>query len=775
MRKQKLHIAILLWVVATPCLFAQNAKLKRAEKAMMALDYPTAIEIYQDILEKDDNLTAKIKLAEAYRKTNQYSKAEDLYAKVVSIPDIEPNLYFYYGLMLQRNNKCEQAQLWYNRFLKLKPYDYRKQHLQRACEYQQELMNKQSQVFAVELPVFNSAYDDLGPAFYQDGLVFGSLNLRERSNAKSTEAFFDLYYVESEAQKQGNTLSLSYGAVERFSANLNTRVHEAIVTFNENETEIFFTRNQKVKGNDPEELVRLEIMSARRLENDQWSDLKPLSFNSEEYSVAHPALSPDGRRLYFSSDMPGGFGGKDLYLSFRESDRWGPPINLGPTINTEGDELFPFYHADGYLYFASDGHFGLGGQDVYRIEDLTNGDWGTVENLGFPINTPHDDFGLILSQSGDFGYFTSNREGGMGGDDIYSFRKKSLALATRVFVVDAATGKGIAGANIKTSCGLPDQQTGPDGQLAMNINVDNCCTLFCSMLDYFPQTLPVCNSDWEGRDTALVYIALERAVPSPAEAPPVKEEPFVISGTIYDETSGLPIEGATVKLLGENCQLPLPIQTDATGEYAFELMDDCCYQLRVEKGNYFSRTIDANICPDKKLTTREFLKDVSLQPYLLTINERTYDKKSNILPPKLEGEAAESFEISTPSAKDDDGVPAFKLNLYYESGRSSVKKESVDELKRLLQLLRDNPKVILEIRSHTDSNGSASYNNRLSQKRADNIVRWLTQMGIESNRLIPKGYGESRLVNDCDDDTPCPDSQHQMNRRTEFKVLGTVE
>lgn len=774
MRKRKIHITILIWVLATTCLLAQNAKMKRAEKAMEALDYPTAIQIYHDILEKEDVLAAKIKLAEAYRKTTNYQNAETWYAQVVSIPDVEPINYFYYGLMLQRNDKCDQAQLWYNQFLKLKPYDYRKKFLQNACAYQEELMTKLANSLDVELPVFNSVYDDLGPAFYGNGVVFGSLNLREKSTTKPVKAFFDLYYVEADAKREGNALNLNYGAVQKFSANLNTRLHEAIVTFNENETEIFFTRNQaNTKNKDEEKVILLEIMTATRLDQDKWSDLKPLSFNSEAYSVAHPALSPDGKRLYFSSDMPGGFGGKDLYLSFRENDRWGPPINLGPAINTEGDELFPFYHIEGKLFFASDGHFGLGGQDIYVIEDLGNGDWGEVENMGYPINTSFDDFGLILHRNGDFGYFTSNRKGGMGGDDIYSFRKKSLALTTQIIVVDAATGKGIAGASIKTSCGMPDLQTGVDGQLAIDLNIDNCCTIFCSMLDYSPQTLPVCVGDWEGKDTALVYVALERSVIRPP-SPPVIEKLFSISGTIFDETSGLPLEGATVKLLGENCQLPRPIQTDASGEYTFEIMDDCCYQLRVEKGNYFSRTIDANICPDKKLTTRAFLKDVSLQPYLLTINERTLDKKSNITAPKFEGEEAESFELSTPTVYDDD-FPTFKLNVYYESGRSSVKKESVGELKRLLRLLQDNPKLILEINSHTDSYGSDTDNNRLSQKRADNIVRWLSQMGIEQYRLIAKGYGESRLVNNCGDDIPCSEEEHQLNRRTEFKVVGTLE
>lgn len=775
MRKLKIHIAILLLVLASTTLFAQNSKMKRAEKALNALDYPTAIQLYLEILEKEDHFPAKLKLAEAYRKTNKYAQAESWYAQIVSVPEVDPMQYFYYGLMLQRNNKCDQAQLWYNQFLKLKPYDYRKKYLQNACEYQRELMSKLVNSIVVELPVFNSAYDDLGPAFYNKGIVFGSLNLREKTTSKPIEAFFDLYYVESTVNKNGNTLSLNYGEVQRFSSSLNSRLHEAIVTFNENETEIFFTTNKAAsKNNDEEKLIQLEIMSARKLDQDKWSDLKPLSFNSEAYSVAHPALSPDGKRLYFSSDMPGGFGGKDLYLSFRENDRWGPPINLGPIINTEGDELFPYYHSEGKLYFASDGHFGLGGQDIYFVKDLGNGDWGVVENMGHPINTAYDDFGLILSQNADYGYFTSNRADGMGGDDIYSFRKKSLALATRIIVVDAATGKGIAGANIKTSCGIPDQQTGVDGQLSLDFNnIENCCTLFCSKLEYAPQTIPVCVDDWEGRDTALVYIALERSFIQPP-LPPAVEKPFSISGIIYDENTGQPLEGATVKLLGENCQLPRPIQTDASGAYVFEIMDDCCYQLRVEKGNYFSRTIDANICPDKKLTTRKFLKDVSLQPFLLTINERKLDKKSNITPPALEGKEAESFELSTPSKYDDD-FPAFKLNVYYESGRSSVKKESVGELRRLLRLLQDNPTIILEISSHTDSNGTETYNNRLSQKRADNIVRWLSQMGISRNRLIAKGYGESRLVNNCDDYTPCSEEEHQLNRRTEFKVIGTVD
>ncbi|NUO01799.1 MAG: PD40 domain-containing protein [Saprospiraceae bacterium] len=429
MRKQTCLLIFLLGAIAFPG-FAQQAKLKKAQFYMETLNYEAAIDLYKQVLEKRDLPEAKMAIAEAYRKLNDCANAEIWYAQIVQLPDASPFQKYYYGLMLQRNGKCEEASYWYEQFLKQRPYDVRKKQLVKACAYRQELLTQKDTIFELSRPGFNGTASDIGPAFYRDGLVFGSTRIPEGGSA-TDRAFFDLYFVPVSIQSD----STVYGQPTLFSPQLKSRFHDAIATFSNDQKEVFFTRNRKVEAVEGKLSVnRLEIMFATLTDSTTWGNLTPLPFNNTAYSVAHPSLSPDGNRLFFSSDMPGGFGGKDIYVCSREGGLWGIPVNLGPNINTDSDELYPFFHQDKRLYFSSDGHFGLGGQDVFVTRELEGGDWEAVENLGAPVNTEFDDFGFIVSENGLDGYFASDRT---GNDDIYHFSQQKATMP--VPVADAAT------------------------------------------------------------------------------------------------------------------------------------------------------------------------------------------------------------------------------------------------------------------------------------------------------------------------------------------------
>lgn len=647
-------------------LSAQSGKLKKARQLMETLQYEAAIEAFQPVMrKKTERREAIVGTAEAYRRLRDYKQAEQWYAQAIALPEPEAIWFYYHGLMLLQNGYCDPAQEAFNNFLLRKPYDSRRPALEDACGYRETLTHRQSQRVALDHPDFNGPDSDLGPAFYDDGLVFGSVRRKDNNLA-----FYDLYYIRPQEVDPFTNRIIAYDSVEVFSHHLKTEANQAIVTFNEDGTEMYFTRNQAPSRRDSRAIRRLEILMARQVMGGLWGNAEPLAFNSPTFSCAHPALSPDGQRLFFTSDRPGGFGGKDIYVCMRAGDKWGDPINLGPNVNTEGDELYPYYHAEGELYFASDGRPGLGGQDIYRSEDLGAGNWGQAENLGYPINTSADDFGLIIDAARNVGYFTSNRPGGAGKDDIYYFRPKGVVLDVQVRRTDGRRVDQAVAFSLEGSPAM--QQTSDDGHWQSWLPWNACLYLISQDPEYLRDTLEACARHAGISDTLKVVWTLQWQ----EEAPEIASEP-----------------------------------------------------------------------------------------------------KPAANPPKTPGKVLEGVEgnFKRSEGRYEDGADAYLLNVYYDSGRSSVKAESVPELWKMLRLVNANPDVIVEISSHTDAVGGNDYNQRLSQRRADAIVRWLAEKGVDRQRLVAKGYGETLPVNDCRDGVNCTEAQLQANRRTEFRVLGIVQ
>ena len=802
---------------------AQSGKLKQAQQKMDNLEYMDAIELYNQILENSDVAQAKINLAEAYHKVNDTPNAEFWYGQVVRLPESEPIHKLYYGMMLQRNGKCDIAREWYQQFVDLTPDDQRGQLLLRACDYEDELMTKSAGIFEVKEVDFNSGTDDFSPQFYKGGLVFSSERdtnpIIRRTHAWTNHNFLELYYVDMrETGQEDGCGNYVFGRPEKFSDEINTKYHDAAVAFSRNGEEIFFTRNNFLDGKkdyDDEGIMRLKVFYARSEGEGKWGEPQSLPFNSNEYSVAHPTLSPDGEKLYFTSDMPGGFGGMDLYVSEKESGRWGPPINLGPDINTEGHELFPEVDINGKLYFSSDGQIGLGGLDIYFTSQDESGVWKTPENMGFPINTLADDFGVIFNSEGTCGFFSSDREGGIGGDDVYSFKK--TAIPVEVLVYDEKTDLPIEGALVLVTCKGDSMLTDMEGRVRFDMKLNDCCNLEASMEDYNPNESEACTKELTLADKLEVKIPLRRS----AE--------FEIEGVVFDGLSKLPMEGVTVTITND-CDHPLvpPFITSSTGRYYFKLDRDCCYKIKATQEGYFAG-IAEDVCTrgledSETLVENLFLMPTSTAPYDVSqIPEFTggdkdtdytyYDKSTRLwmdkdtrLPadgkyddgrvyekgiliddqpdigfiPKDKIEITGVDENGNPitevveTAKNPDGSTSipYILHIYYDFDQASIREDAVPELDKLSKVLKDNQQYIIEIGSHTDARGSYHYNNRLSQRRADSVVAWLTERGVDRDRLVARGYGEKVNVNDCVNNVPCSEGQHQMNRRTEFKVIG---
>ncbi|MEM9981018.1 MAG: OmpA family protein [Bacteroidota bacterium] len=432
---------IALLFVQVPC-WGQNSLRKQADKAYLDFHYTEAIKAYLQVVEEEGaDAAIEEKLATSYRKINDSKNAEIWYAKVVNQSGTNPGNILHYAQALAMNGKYEASQDWYKRYAQLARGDQRGATFSRV--YQDTAhFHQDAARYQIELAPFNSEQADFSPTYYRQGILFCSNRetekkslFRKKYNWNNTN-FLDLYFSKNR-----------FSQGEKFQEELNSKYHEGPSVFYNNERNIAFTRNNYHKGKfkkSSDDINKLKLFFAE-VEEGEWKNIVEFPFNDDEYSVGHPAISSDGTTLYFVSDMPGSVGGTDLFMSTYEGDTWSVPKNLGPMINTKGDEMFPFVDANNNLYFASTGHGGLGGLDIFFSPNI-NGRFGKPENMGVPINSNQDDFGLIIDVDGYEGYFSSNRAEGVGDDDIYKFLYKTCELL--VVVVDSTTNQIVPDAEL---------------------------------------------------------------------------------------------------------------------------------------------------------------------------------------------------------------------------------------------------------------------------------------------------------------------------------------
>lgn len=397
---------------------AQNSKnkdIKRANESYDNFKYKEAIRYYEQGLKKDrKNSDAYAKLADCYKASGQYTKAEKYLRLAVKYNENDPKIRLLYAQVLMSNEKYEAASIEYAKFTNLKPADSRGYNFTDWCDNIEEYRKDSSKYVVTSMP-FNSQWDELCPSFHNNGLVFTSnrIKLSGDHNFENTDYnYMDLFFV-------GSTNN-HWGRPKHLAGKHNSKTNEGPAVFNKFGNIMYFTKNiNKRAAKKQDGTYRLEIYTAKWI-NNKWVDIEPLPFNNPEYSVAHPALSADGKRLYFASDMKGGFGGTDIYVCEKRGNTWSKPQNLGKSVNTEGNESFPTVQDDGTLYYSSDGLGGFGGLDIFLAVEL-NGAW-IVNNAGYPINSARNDYGLVLTEDKQQGYLTSERRGGRGGTDIYSVK-----------------------------------------------------------------------------------------------------------------------------------------------------------------------------------------------------------------------------------------------------------------------------------------------------------------------------------------------------------------
>jgi tetratricopeptide (TPR) repeat protein len=467
---KKYFIILASLLMNTALLYSQNKDIEAADKYFDQFNYTKALKKYLKLIEEGRNTYyATNKIAESYRHLQQPEKAIEWYKKAIQFPDFDYHIYYYLAQELKKVKEYESAQDYMSKYLELsgiktKEYNY-------PLNHSVKLLKEDSARYEIYKLKINSPYSEFGPAIFEDKLIFSS-NKPRRTLVKSEDvmtnrSFYSLY--------QSERTSLNELAEPKiFADNINSKLNTGPVCFNRDMTLMYVTRNvpKTKKGN-----AYLDIFTTKRLK-DKWSkNLERIPLQHQNYSIAHPSLSKDGKRFYFSSDMPGGYGGMDLYVCDNKNGFLSTPENLGPEINTPGNEVFPFIADDGRLYFASDGLQGLGGLDIFFVLPVED-NFSYPFNLGYPINTSADDFSFHLSGDMRTGYLASNRHGGKGDDDIYAFRiLKPLDYCLIVgTVTDESNGAPIKNAQIiiKNNKGIPVYKltSDPNGGFSIYLKKD---------------------------------------------------------------------------------------------------------------------------------------------------------------------------------------------------------------------------------------------------------------------------------------------------------------
>ena len=721
--KKLLLLPILLACVSS---FAQLT-LKRADKYFEKLEFEKAAHYYEAFLYKKDDAYSQLQLAKIYTRLNDPVKSEKWYREVIHRDDLEAIHYLNYAQSLSSLGKYKEAIPFYNKYQSLaddkllaKEKTYGLNHIDEFYE--------DSNLVAIKEAGFNSVESEFAPTYYKEAIVFAS----DRGNTIGIQRKFSW-----NNKNYLNLYTANGDDASKFEKGVNSKYHEGAASFSADGNTIFFTRNNFVKGKfgrSKDGVNKLKIYSATK-NGSSWGNEQEFTHNSSEYSTGDPFLSADGNTLYFISDMPDGFGGTDIYKCTKNGDTWGAPENLGHKINSEGDERTPFIDEEGNLYFASEGHFGLGGLDIYKAEG-SNGSFSEVINMGYPINSTLDDFGFIIKIKSREGYLASNRADGTGRDDIYSFTIKEdpkVACAGKVYAMTegqpSSSKQGLNEAQIvvynKTNGHKKNYVSGQDGSFNIGLKPGFLYEISASKDTLLQDKSVVDLRNKSVKTISPVELTLVRKLPKPTKVP--------FEGKVVDATNSV-VDSPSLFLLNTSNGSTEELKTNAQGEFSTVLDPNTKYLLKTEKKGYLINCLSFKT------------PNASREAYTLS-SPVTLEKLE--LNTKLEVE-----------------------NLYYDLGKSNITPQAGKELEKVVQFMKDNPGITVELGAHTDARGSASGNSSLSGKRAKSARDYIVSKGVKSSRITSKGYGESQILNKCKDGVTCTEDEYAINRRTEIKITG---
>lgn len=448
---KKINIIITLTILSSFSLTAQNKDTKSADDHFNQLEFVDAAKDYEKLVAKGKaDIYVYSRLAESYYNVFDSKNAERYYFQAIEKnPSPDSEMVYKYAQMLKANGKYDLSNQWMAKFAKMSPSDHRAMAFNANPNYIPQILER-GKKFRLENLNINSEYSDFGGTL-KDGKLYitSARNTTGKTYGWNEQPFLDIYVTSKNDQG-------TYAFPELLRGKINSDYHEGLVAFSPDGKTIYFSRESFFEREFKKDTVTknklgsIKLFKATSIGNkDKWDDVEALNI-AKDYSAKNPSISKDGKTLYFASDMPGGYGLFDIYKApINEDGTVGEPVNLGQSINTEGQEMFPFIGDDGTLYFSSNGHLGLGGLDVFFTKE-SDGNWTPIRNVGLPINSNFDDFAFRIDDATGDGFISSNRPGGVGSDDIYRIMKLQplCDVLITTTVVDDTTGKPVNGAMV---------------------------------------------------------------------------------------------------------------------------------------------------------------------------------------------------------------------------------------------------------------------------------------------------------------------------------------
>jgi len=672
---RKLLITIfvsIIFCLFQPTAFAQNKDLEKGKRFFEKKAYVQAIPYFKTYIRSHNDRPVKRNLLQCYLKSNMDNKAIILLKNMVNDTDVEAIDFLNYADLLKKQHKYEEAKQWYIKYSELKPADKNAlQHIQ-SCKLITELTD--DSLFIAKAININTPQTDYVTSLYKDGLIFVSgrpNKISKRINRNSSDHYFNLYFSKN--------IDGNYSKPELFSDDLNTKYHEGSASFSANEQFIYFSRNKGIVDLNGE--AQLNIYMSR-YHNGKWDKPELFQYASEDYSTGHPSISKDGKLLFFISNMPGGYGGTDIYYCRKQGFTWGPPINLGPNINTSSNEMFPYISDDNYLYFASNGHIGFGGLDIFKSTFEQN-HWSYPMNIGFPFNSAKDDFGYIYDHERNLGYFSSNRK---RSDDIFEFKKNTAKLKSlngKISVMRANNPIDSVEV-ILMDKNIIEAKTYTDhtGSFEFGIFKDKKYSLIVQKpgfktkrVLYFPQS---------SKRNKNVKIKMEKS-------------PWAtIKAFIKNQFSSKPIKGAKVEVVNKTYKLRTYCTTDANGNFTLNVDTGNYYDIIVTKPGYFT-----------KMITNYMYDDIQAIDLIKTKGNQTIELFSSTF-------SDESWLLS---------------------------ELTKGELNNIIEILNHNLDILIEIRASTTVDKGSKNNKALCLKRATEAANYVISQGIPANRIKTKAVG----------------------------------
>ncbi len=718
--KRIIGITALILIMLSFTALGQN--FRKADEAYDKKLYAQAIKYYLEAFEKAKDRAAKqhasLHIAHSYFELNDYKNAYFWYDEAET-HGATGHLTASRKFFSKANaGKHEEALRELKLYTENNPNDRQTRDLYNKLNEYYSLLEMPNVNQVKNEEQINSPASEFPVGFHNGSLIFASTRNKNVVDDRTGEGFLDLYIAPYE-----NVFPELLQNAELWENEFESRYHVATYVFSKSNSKAYVTMTERRTGNSR--------IYAFPYHNNTWGKPELLELTPRDYNAGHPTLTKDGRTMFFVSDMPGGSGNADIWMTRKSATgQWGAPTNLGENINTSGNDMFPFLYDDTYLFFASEGHNSFGGLDIF-ISEYADNKFSTPINIGVPYNSPADDFAMVIIEDGSGGFFASDRIDGKGGDDIYSFEGFPSILSASGRITNINTNEPVHEARVvfKSENIEMFASTNAEGYYSISgLSTATSYEIFVDAENYFEdkgmfETLDDLHfHNYTGEENPELNFAL---IPYP-------DVYANIAGQVRERATKEPMPREYIILHADFGISDITV-TDDDGMYDFNFWEPASYEVRIEKPGYWVESRRCNA------------KDIIMPTTFSMAHGFDFDFELTKLEPKRE---------------------IVLENIYYDLAKATLREESKEELDKIVVMLEENPSISIQISAHTDIRGSAEFNQRLSEARAKSVVDYLIAHGVDRNRLISRGYGETQLL--------IPDAQteeeHQKNRRTTFQI-----